>query len=182
MIMHTNIYPIRYIQTTNFIQRFLHFCNFSWLQMEGVSALLPMLLHLNCTLKNAYFICFNSHIYVINNCQNDYIIPISSCVSSLVFNYWEYGLNYLFHDTTSQLYQLRGLQPLHFDLYVIQIQKSMFFECLWRSGDGGQTSTTLNWSRNNAHNVGDHPLLNLFEYSNVLLHYRNRIDHINAVS
>ncbi len=49
-----------------------------------VSASQLMLLHLKSTLKNIDYICFRSHIYVINNCLNEYIIPIYSCMSSLL--------------------------------------------------------------------------------------------------
>ncbi len=38
-------------------------------------------------------ICFKSHIYMINNCQNQYIILIYSCVPYLVFINWVYGLH-----------------------------------------------------------------------------------------
>ncbi len=46
---------------------------FWWVILQFYS----MLLHLKFTLKNVDFICFNSHIYVINNCQNEYIIQMS---------------------------------------------------------------------------------------------------------
>ncbi len=52
-----------------------------------------MLLHLKSTLKNADLICFNWENYIINNCQNECVMPNYSCMSSIVFINWRYDLH-----------------------------------------------------------------------------------------
>ncbi len=97
--------------------------------------------HLPAGNQHWFYLTQFTHFNVINNCQNEYIIPIYSCKSSLVFINWGYDLHPRPHHPQSlSVIDPGELQPphhnLHSDIYIISKFINLHFSCAF-GGEGG---------------------------------------------